>query len=279
MEIDLKNWLSLIPDETNIKNINFSATHDSATRLCEFSLISRCQNKSILSQLKIGVRVLDLRVDGENMVHSFAKCKASNGKNLTIYKVIDNIYSFLEENPTETVIVFFKNDGKISGEECLKILVENIISKNKNKWYLENRFPALGEVRGKVILANRINSSIGIDFSRMPYQPNKNGGEGDVFSVNDCESVFLQDYCLMPRDKKWNIAVLPTLNKSFSDMLLLNYLSTSGFPYIPKINSDKINEKFKSFNLIDLMQYGIIMVDFINEGLSRKIIKTNFKGD
>ncbi len=275
MDIDSKKWLSLIPDETSIKSINIPATHDSATRFCQFSLISRCQYKSIPSQLSIGVRALDLRVDGENMVHSFAKCKTSSGKILTIYRVIDNIYEFLEDNPTETVIVFFKNDGKTPGEECLKILIEDVISKNKDKWYLENRLPTLGEVRGKVILANRINSSVGLDFSKMPYQGNSKSGEAEAFSICSEDKAVIQDYCTLMASAKWN-AVFSVLENDFKKSLVLNYLSTSGFPFIPKINARKINEQFKSYKLINGKYYGIIMADFIDTKLSKLILQSNF---
>ncbi len=275
MSIDLKCWMREIPDYTDIIDVNIPGTHDSATRFCQFPLISRCQYKSISSQLAIGVRALDLRVDGENMVHSFSKCKTSSDKLLTIYRVIDDIYCFLEENPTETVIVLFKNDGKNSGEKCLEILVEDIINKNKDKWYLENRFPTLGEVRGKIILANRINSSVGLDFSKMPYQGNSKTGEAEAFLVCNGKNAVIQDYCCLMTSAKWN-AVFSVLENDFKKSCVLNYLSTSGFPFIPKINAGKINEQFKSYKLINRKRYGIIMADFIDTKLSKMIVYSNF---
>ncbi len=277
MAIELSSWMGKIPDERNIKEINISGTHDSATRFCQFSLFSSCQRKSIKSQLEIGVRAFDLRVNGEILVHSFTKCKTASGKDLTIYRVIEDIYDFLEKNPTETVMVFFKNEGKVSGEFCLKILVDEIIKKDENKWFLENRFPTLKDVRGKVILANRINSSIGIDFSNMLYQGGKKKIEIEKFCVNETEKVILQDYCTLTPKKKWNNAVKPMLESNVGTHFSLNYLSTAGAPFIPKISSRKINRWFAECELNNEKLYGTIMVDFINRKISEKIIETNLK--
>ncbi len=278
MDINLNSWMAEIPDDTNIININIPGTHDSATRYCQFSLLSRCQRKSIPSQLEIGVRVLDLRVDGENMVHSFAKCKTASDKLLTIHRVCEDIYEFLADNPTETVLVFFKNDGKISGEECLNVLAQDIINRNPDKWYLENRFPTIGEARGSVILANRINSSIGLDFSKMPYQGDRKNIESDRFTVCGNSVTVLQDFCTLSPNKKWTLAVEPVLCEAQTDNeYILNYLSTSGFPFIPKYNADILNRKFLEYDLINGNRYGTVMFDFVSKKLSERIVKTNFK--
>ncbi len=273
----LNNWMSKIPDNVNLKHINIPGTHDASTRFCQFPVFSRCQRRSIQSQLGIGVRVLDLRVDGEYMVHSFSKCKTASGKQLTVFRVIDDIYSFLDDNPTETVIIFFKNDGKISGEECLSILKE-IINDNKDKWYIDNDFPVLKDVRGKIVLVNRINSQIGIDFSKMPYQGNKIYETGESFFVNETNKVILQDICTVPVLKKWCKAVLPMLEnyENFKNDFVFNHLSTAGFPFIPFLNAIYINSRFLKYNLKNGAHYGTVMVDFITSEICKKIIKTNF---
>ncbi len=226
--------------------------------------------------LKIGVRVFDLRVDGEKMVHSFTKCKKSRfGKALTVYDVTQDIFSFLEQNPSEAVVAFFKDDGKISGQECLAIL-KKIIAGSPEKWWLENEIPTLSQARGKIILLNRIDSSIGIDFSKMPYQGGGKSGEAQDFSPNGQATVTVQDRYTLPRRRKWEAAVLPLLGANESEKLILNHLSSAGLPFIPRFNARYINKRFLKHPLKENGYYGWLMLDFINSELAEKIIKTNF---
>ncbi len=273
----LSNWMSKIPDNVNLKDINIPGTHDASTRFCQFPVFSRCQRKSIPSQLAAGVRALDLRVDGEYMVHSYSKCKTASGKLLTVFRVIDDIYDFLENNPTETVMVFFKNDGKISGDECFEVLTE-IINKNKEKWFLHNDFPVLKDVRGKIVLINRVNSQIGINFSKMPYQGNRVYETGESFFINATDKVILQDICTVTMITKWKKAVLPMFEnfEKYKNDFVFNHLSTAGFPLIPAFNAKYINFRFLKYSLVKGAHYGTVMVDFITAEICEKIIKTNF---
>ncbi len=269
--------MSKIDDSENIKDINIPGAHDSSTQYCRFSLFSRCQSLSINEMLNIGVRAFDLRVDGENAVHSFCKCKETRfGKTLKFYNVIETLRIFLEHNPTETVLLFFKNDGKISGEICLNLLRDKI-NENPESWYLENKFPKISEVRGKIILINRINSEIGIDFSAMPYQGSNKTFDAQLFSVDGVDTVLVQDRCTLSRKKKWSRAVLPILEsgEKYEGYFIFNHLSSAGIPYIPSFNARYINREFLNDNLKPNGCYGTVMVDFINFEVARKIINTN----
>ncbi len=277
-DINSFSWMKNIPDFLNIKDINIPGAHNASTKFCQFGLFSCCQKLSVIELLNIGVRALDLRVDGENMVHSFTACKKSFfGKALKIHDVIEDIINFLECNPSETVIVFFKNDGKTDGNTCLDIL-KKIIEKNPDKWYLENSFPVLSEVRGKIILLNRINSSIGIDFSGMPYQGGTKNSFAEDFSPNGKDTVTVQDRYALSIKRKWFDAVEPILKceNNYKDNLILNHLSTAGMPFIPRFNSAFINRKFAETELKRNGNYGILMLDFQSRKTAGKIIDSNF---
>ncbi len=277
--MELNAWMKEIPDYKSIKEINIAGAHDASTRFCEFGLFSSCQSLSVRDMLNIGVRALDLRVDGENMVHSFTKCKKARfGAALKIYDIIKDITEFLKANPSETVIVFFKNDGKTNGKTCLDLLVDNIINKNFDEWYLENRFPCLAEVRGKIVLINRVDSSIGIDFSKMPYQGGMKETFAEDFLPNTYDTVTVQDRYVLTRKKKWCCAVKPILeNESrYKGKFVLNHLSTAGLPLVPRFNAVYINRKFLKFSLKSGGNYGFLMCDFLSSAITQKIIKTNF---
>ncbi len=274
----MKQWLKNIPDDTNLKDINLPGVHDSCTRFCQYSLFSRCQSHSIKEMLNFGVRVFDVRVNGDVCVHSFTKCKKTRfGDVLKIDDVMADFFLFLGQNPTETVLMIFKDEGKVPAEECFNILNEKFILPNFEKWYLENKIPKLGDVRGKIVLINRINSSIGIDFTRMPYQGGTKDTHSEDFSPNEADSVTVQDRYMLTREKKWSLAVKPVLEKANMKNYILNYLSSAGLPLIPQFNSRYINKKFLNFPLKKGNHYGTVMLDFITSEIAEKIIKSNGK--
>ncbi len=274
----MKQWLKNIPNDTNLKDINLPGAHDACTKICQYSLFSRCQCYSIKEMLEFGVRVFDIRVDGEVCVHSVSKCKKTYfGSVLKTDDVMSDFFLFLEENPTETVLMIFKDEGKIPAEECLNALKEKFITPYPDKWYLENKIPALGKVRGKVVLINRINSSVGIDFTKMPYQGGMKNFHSEDFSPNNFDTVTVQDRYMLTRSKKWNMAVKPMLENSekYEKNYILNYFSSAGIPLIPWFNSRYINKKFLNFKLKKGNCYGTVMLDFVTPEIAEKIIETN----
>ncbi len=277
--MDYNSWMKDIPDSKNIADINIPGTHDSSTEFCQLSLFTRCQNLSISEMLNIGVRVLDIRVDRENVVHAFAKCKNKKGEFIKIYNVINDVLEFLKVNTSETVIMFFKYDaGGNDEKESLDILINNIINKNPEMWYLENKVPCLFEARGKIILVNRVDSSIGIDFSLMPWQGGKKETKTEVFMYNSESYAAIQDRYSLVKRKKWNRAIIPILEnrKDYENMFIYNNFATSGFPLIPYYNSIYINRQFMKYKLKNKAHYGMMVFDFINMKISEKVIASNF---
>lgn len=277
----LHNWMKNIGDEVSLKDINIPGSHDSSTQFCQFSLFSSCQNKNISRQLRIGVRVFDIRVDGMNLMHSFCKCRESRfGKSLTLEKVIGDMLLFLAENPSETILIFFKMDKGEDSAKCLDLLYENFIKTNPDKWYLENKIPALGEVRGKIVLVRRTDANLeksGLDFTTMPDHGDKKKTHSSDFSPNGTDTVTVQDRYNLTRKAKWEKSVKPLLENSgkHKKNFILNYFSTAGIPFIPVFNAGYINRKFLNLPLKKGEHYGTMMFDFVDEKIARKVIETN----
>ena len=78
------NILSQISDNTYLSELNIAGTHDSATAYVAMENTARCQDKTIAEQLKMGVRLLDIRLTkkaGEfYLVHSLADCYIDEAK-------------------------------------------------------------------------------------------------------------------------------------------------------------------------------------------------------
>ena len=221
-----------IPGDIPLCDINLPGTHDSATRLCQFAYFSRCQELSITEQLNMGVRFLDLRVavfQGKLMlVHASARCfkDPSDKAFLMLDDVLSDCRDFLKANPTEALIISIKRDYGDTTENTFDVLFEQYLG--LDFWYTENRIPTLDEVRGKAVFLNRFcvdedneeynDLNTGLNFSGWPDQ-GKYQYKTHLSSVmvrrdgTIGQPIFLQDwYKLTPR-KKWQLAILPTLEQ------------------------------------------------------------------
>ena len=122
--IEGRNWMSNLPDDKKLLFINIPASHDTAANemhpLAES--VARTQNSTIPEMLRFGVRKLDIRValrdladdeDDEELnlgtCHGMFDCyyldESGEQRNYTLKHIILDIKNFLEENPTETVII------------------------------------------------------------------------------------------------------------------------------------------------------------------------------
>ena len=294
--MNLKKWMRELPDERELFSLNLVGTHDCVTQYVQLPHFAKCQNKSIYDQLCLGIRALDVRAGSDNnslvMVHGITKAfnKPNHfSKQMDMADVLGACYRFLEENESETIIFQFKNDSNQEQEKCFDILKNTYINANEGKWFLENRSPLLGEVRGKIVLVRRCkaqikaeynNTNTGIDFSNWAEQDTaipdpltlKTGGKYNMtFTVQD-------RYKYKP-EPRWSECIVPFLDTmaEFNGTYVINYLSTAGGLKGPYNNAKYINEKFLSYPLKKGIYYGIIYVDFPSKELVEKIIETNWR--
>lgn len=296
MDIDLCRWMEKLDPSTPILQYNIPGTHDCVTKYVQFSHISRCQNLDIYSQLRLGIRALDIRVQSEGdrlkMVHGIAKAfNTPNkfGKQMDMSDVLGHCFRFLDENPSESIIFQFKNDSGTENEKCFDNLFYTYIKGNERGWFLENRVPTLGEARGKIVLIRRCRMqkrekfteyNTGIDFSGWKEQttavpdplPLQTGGEHNTeFTV--------QDRFKYKPEPRWSECIKPFLDKSapFDGTYIINYLSTAGGLKGPYRNSKYINKRFICYELNREYYYGTVYCDFPTAELTEKIIETNFR--
>jgi 1-phosphatidylinositol phosphodiesterase len=142
--------------------------------------IAQCQSAStpLSTQLHSGIRVIDIRL-------GVVPLPSSNKRQLIAYhglwpqetpftSILNDIFTFLSSpiGSKETIVMSIKQeDSEITPTPLFSQLVKDTIihgpggwdeSKiqaktgvNKGMWFLENRIPKLGEVRGKVIMFSR----------------------------------------------------------------------------------------------------------------------------
>lgn len=249
------------------------------------SPIFQCQDTDIKTQLENGYRYLDMRLvlKNDNLIlkHNIAKCRKSKSffsTPLTLDDVLNDIYTFLDQNPSETVIFCVKKENNKDDLNKIKSILNSKI--NTNSWYTENQIPTLDEVRGKIILATRFKNEYGL------YLNWEEQGDRNILDIphkkedmNVSESFFVQDrFNYGVEDKIQAIEYCLENSMSNDSTFYLNFASTSGKGKIgfPKKYANKINKHLKKYDW-NKKNYGIIIVDFADQELAHKSYLTNKK--
>lgn len=264
-----KLWMKDLSNDTIISDMSIPGTHDSGATRSIFDVAGKCQDMSIVNQLKIGVRFLDLRLqlvkDELRIVHSFVDQK------LLFKNVLKDISDFIKENSSEFIIISIKEDAD-SKKSTVSFYDKVLEELNKFDNITGSALPTtLGEARGKIFILNRFTSeSIGIN-AYFGWKDSTSFELGDLY-VQD-------NYCLESVDVKKQ-DIINTLNYSLtSNKLVLNftscYLENSFPPLYAGTPAKDINKwLIEEINKQD-KKLGIVIVDFITEELASAIYKVN----
>lgn len=287
----MEKWMSIIPDNKKIVLMNIPGSHDSTAYniFCLGSCFAKTQDLDITSQLNIGVRMFDFRVTKvnwclkeKNWINSVICCHGicdcyhyeDNKKiNLTYEHVLKEIRDFLNENPSETVIIKTES-GR--GNKYLNIqhaseIFDSILGDISVEY---NTGLTLGELRGKIvsIFHNYIEGGTDIINIHNKYNNGKNNfnefkvdGNLKVTEIKD----LLEEYNYTFDEAEKNIK------------LPLNYeTSCTGEYYkivpLPRYEANIVNKFLKEYDFKKGNYYGWIAIDFIDKLITRKIIETNF---
>ncbi|KEP53255.1 phosphatidylinositol-specific phospholipase C, X domain protein [Rhizoctonia solani 123E] len=154
---DMSAFLSQTEDERPLSDVVLPGTHDS---LAFYGWpVSQCQspNQPLFTQLMSGIRVLDVRlsvVDGVLMAYHGAAPQRTS-----FSAILHTLHHFLQERPRECLVVSLKQeDYAYTSAQVFSRLVREEIERGEGgmaMWWLENRVPRLGEVRGRCIMLSR----------------------------------------------------------------------------------------------------------------------------
>lgn len=294
----MNSWLKSIPDDTFISDINLAGTHNSCARFVRVKYITKCQNKSIKEQLNMGIRFFDIRLEKEGntlkAVHAVLDCYTDKTmkEKLLFSDVLSQCEEFLNENPSEFIIICAKrDDGESDNATSDRFHTE--ISGNQDILYTKNSIPRLQEVRGKIVLFSRFaengksgfynDEKWGINACEWDHSGTVTDSAYNVLNFRETNSdkktgvLILQDKYKMSAPTKWEKAVLPTLNASFATKdVVLNFFSAANIYRSPKSTAKYIFKKFKALSLPKNKKIGWIILDYPTEETVRKITETNF---
>ncbi|KAK8843515.1 hypothetical protein IAR55_007175 [Kwoniella newhampshirensis] len=189
------NWMSRYPDSTSITDMSIPGTHDTAT--WDYTLLTqlkyhsvtgwidpapiyRCQSTSIFQQLNDGNRAFDLRVgfgpNGKDLI--FFHSEAILDLDARLDDVMYGFYRFLDENPTETLLLSVKVENSTWGTPGLiQQRLYTVLTSSPANSYLDPGSSVtatpLSSFRGKIILLRRFaldllpssRQTLGLDLS------------------------------------------------------------------------------------------------------------------
>lgn len=299
---DLKSWMKNIPNGTPISNISIPGTHDTMAYSggAVIKDIVRTQTMTLAQQLNSGIRFVDIRAAYKNTRFDIYHGIVSLGS--TLDNVLDTMSAFLKANPSETILMRFKQENTSASDAQMKALFDKYYEKYSDLFYVyKGGTPTLGELRGKVlILSDVLSITQGINYRNINTQDDYN------LSTN------WQLY------SKWEKVKAQLNNASSGSGLYLNYLSGSGGSYPYFVASGKVTSStngaqlatglvvtksnttypdfprkrigslysvyFEGTNKLtmdyisnnNLKHVGIIAADFPGEGLIRAVISANF---
>lgn len=166
---ELSQWMSMIKDDTLLKNVVIPGAHDAGTMGLPY--LAETQDRNTAEMLACGIRYLDLRVAKT----SDSELKIYHGpfKGVTLDSVIEAINDFISKNPSEALILDFQHfDGEAESDVQAKVLatLPYVTASGDFVEFVDNL--TLGEIRGKCLILWGRDSADGEVFLRR----NNDGG-------------------------------------------------------------------------------------------------------
>ena len=299
------NWMSNIPNNKLILLINIPGAHDTAANIMNplAEDLARTQNRTIPELLKFGIRKLDIRValfdsiekEDEDLhtCHGMFDCyyidEYNTTRNLTYKHILLDIKNFLEEYPTETVILWTQSE-KGDSFENIKRAVELMEKYVGDILVNFDKSLTLGEVRGKIVTT--------------VYRTYDEHGEAiyhkGIDQGTDLEEIhmkFIDKYYYNSWDVTGELKIeevlefFRTYNITIKQAEEIFFKEIEKFPYyysiactgqhvhllpMPKQQAEIVNPFILNYEFIKGNYYGWIEMDYASLKLAKKFIDTNF---
>ncbi|KAA1111645.1 hypothetical protein PGT21_007147 [Puccinia graminis f. sp. tritici] len=248
----LSNWMANVADGVAITSMSIPGTHDAATwnytqatqdylepvtGKLPPAIAFQCQDRSLFQMLGDGIRFFDLRVGflPDHQQLGFYHASALLSTTATLPDVLLGFYKWLDEHPTETVLMSIKVDNATFGNppspgqpssKTLQLMLYQLLTQSqlaRDHWLQEDsKLGTLGAARGKLIFIQRIDWSeirsrredytpIGIPLP--PQQFNDNDPDFSIlYNAVDRASAYVEDfYNILPNPSP----ILDKFNRKF----------------------------------------------------------------
>ncbi|MBC8391844.1 MAG: phosphatidylinositol-specific phospholipase C, partial [Deltaproteobacteria bacterium] len=212
--------------DLSLSRLSIPGTHNSGALHEDWPDTAQTQDLSIPDQLNIGIRFLDIRC--RHVDNLFAIHHGSVYQELNFNDVLNMVFTFLNNNPTECVTMSVKEEYDPSGNtRTFEETFDAYVNQNPAGWYLGDTVPTLSQAKGKILLMRRFEAVAppkGITAA--------DGWQGNTtFWINNPASPLrIQDnYNVSSTGAKWNTIVSLFNEAALGDpgALYLNF--TSGY--------------------------------------------------
>lgn len=161
--VDGPCWMKYVDDNKYLDELSIPGTHDSGTCSVDNdtepqSSQAKCQQDYIPTQLLEGIRYFDIRLgkgDDPGIDHGIFYLLKKDGNYLHLSDVIGYFKTFLNENPSEALIMLASRGNDEATDESITTAFAKVMADNPNLFYTSSHVPTLGEVRGKIVLLRR----------------------------------------------------------------------------------------------------------------------------
>lgn len=161
--VDGPCWMKYVDDNKFLDELSIPGTHDSGTCSVDNdtepqSSQVKCQQDYIPTQLLEGIRYFDIRLgkgDDPGIDHGLFYLLKKDGNYLHLSDVIGYFKTFLNENPSEALIMLASRGNDEATDESITTAFAKVMADNPNLFYTSSHVPTLGEVRGKIVLLRR----------------------------------------------------------------------------------------------------------------------------
>ncbi|MFT3692431.1 MAG: phosphatidylinositol-specific phospholipase C [Kofleriaceae bacterium] len=270
-------WMAKLPDATNLAAMSIPGTHDSAARMEPIPGVAKTQDLDFQEQLDGGVRFFDLRL--RNFQDQFWLYHGGIDQSQTLDDTLATLYGFLDAHPTETIIASVKEE-EAAYEATLSFeqLFTQYTDMHPEKWSFGTTVPALGDVRGKIVLLRRFDSTTiaGIDGHPAIWTDNA------TFDIAGDAALHVEDeYVVTDNSLKWT-AITRAFGQATADSdpatlyltFTSGYQTVMGLPNIESV-SDVIDPMIDSYLATAQGRQGIVIMDFVTAARAAAVIAAN----
>ena len=257
-QLVLSKWMKRLPQNVLLSNLSIPGTHDSGALHNGLSFgFARCQTLTLREQLDSGVRFLDIRCRHQR--DRFQIYHGIINQRISFAQVIRVCEEFLDDNPNEILLMSVKEES--TSEEITRDFQATFIAEiapSRDRWCIAEVNPSVGDVRGRIVLVDRVGKLGGLDWNKMNLQ---------------------DDYQALPEIKKQKIAKhFDAAMGDGSGQWFLNYCSGT----VPSrlINPESYATQINPFLLEQIKarqghRLGVVIMDFPSQEIIEAIVMSN----
>lgn len=164
--VDGPCWMSHVDGNKYLDELSIPGTHDSSTCSVDNDTepqtsLAKCQQDYIPTQLLEGIRYFDIRLGKNNengdpgIDHGICYLLKKDGGFIHLSDVIGYFKTFLNEHPSEALIMLVSRGNDEATDESVTTAFANVMGNNSDLFYTSSHVPTLNEVRGKIVLLRR----------------------------------------------------------------------------------------------------------------------------